>query len=86
MGHIVSRLLDWTLKIRDIIKGFCNAGLHANMSWLKGTVLAVFQATLLTFAAPPGFPASGNGLWFTSPSDGWSKTYLPIGNGYLAGM
>ncbi|KAL0581459.1 hypothetical protein V5O48_000613 [Marasmius crinis-equi] len=39
-----------------------------------------------TSAAPPGFPASGNGLWYAAPSANWSKTYLPVGNGYLAAM
>ncbi|KAF9259264.1 glycoside hydrolase family 95 protein [Marasmius fiardii PR-910] len=39
-----------------------------------------------SLAAPPGFPASGNGLWYTTPSTTWSKTYLPVGNGYLAAM
>jgi hypothetical protein len=36
-------------------------------------------------AAPPGFPESGNGLWYKSPGAMWSKEWLPIGNGYLAG-
>ncbi|CCM03449.1 uncharacterized protein FIBRA_05582 [Fibroporia radiculosa] len=37
--------------------------------------------------APPGFPASGNGLWYISPgqADGWATEWLPIGNGYVAG-
>ncbi|OSX62210.1 glycoside hydrolase family 95 protein [Postia placenta MAD-698-R-SB12] len=40
----------------------------------------------LVASAPPGFPTSGNGLWYTSPgaSDAWSTEWLPIGNGYLA--
>ena len=35
---------------------------------------------------PPGFPQSGNGLFYTSPANLtlWSKEWLPIGNGYLA--
>ncbi|KAJ7584657.1 glycoside hydrolase family 95 protein [Mycena floridula] len=43
-------------------------------------------AVPLVLSAPPGFPASGNGLWFTSPGQIWSKDFLPIGNGYLAAM
>ncbi|KAG7095183.1 hypothetical protein E1B28_005962 [Marasmius oreades] len=39
-----------------------------------------------SWAAPPGFPPSGNGLWYRTPSANWSKTYLPVGNGYLAAM
>jgi alpha-L-fucosidase 2 len=38
-------------------------------------------------AAPPGFPSSGNGLWYTSEGDpdAWETTALLIGNGFLAG-
>ncbi|CAL1710806.1 unnamed protein product [Somion occarium] len=39
-----------------------------------------------TYAAPPGFPSSGNGLWYKTPGSSWSKEWLPIGNGYLAAM
>lgn len=35
---------------------------------------------------PHGFPSSGNGLWCRSPGTLWSKEWLPIGNGYLAGL
>ncbi|KAK0199846.1 glycoside hydrolase family 95 protein [Desarmillaria ectypa] len=37
-------------------------------------------------SAPSGFPATGNGLWYTTTAGAWSKTWLPIGNGYLAAM
>ncbi|GAW06942.1 glycoside hydrolase family 95 protein [Lentinula edodes] len=47
---------------------------------------AVIPAVVLTSAAPPGFPATGNGLWYNTPADFWSKSYLPVGNGYLAAM
>lgn len=40
----------------------------------------------LARGTPSGFPASGNGLWYTSPGTSWVKEWLPIGNGYLAGM
>ncbi|KAK7040767.1 hypothetical protein VNI00_009673 [Paramarasmius palmivorus] len=40
----------------------------------------------LSSAAPPGFPASGNGLWYATQGDVWSRTWLPVGNGYLAAM
>ncbi|KAJ7678231.1 glycoside hydrolase family 95 protein [Mycena polygramma] len=36
--------------------------------------------------APPGFPASGNGLWYSAPGAIWSRDYLPVGNGFLAAM
>lgn len=37
-------------------------------------------------SAPPGFPSSGNGLWYTTPGSIWTQEFLPIGNGYLGGM
>ncbi|KAF8066795.1 glycoside hydrolase family 95 protein [Lyophyllum atratum] len=49
-------------------------------------VLAVVQLVTLSVSAPPGFPESGNGLWFTKPAGVWSKEWLPVGNGYLAAM
>jgi alpha-L-fucosidase 2 len=48
-------------------------------------IQAVLLFSTLSTAAPPGFPASGNGLWFNASGSIWSKDYLPIGNGYLAG-
>ena len=35
--------------------------------------------------APSGFPASGNGLRYTSPGIRWVTDWLPVGNGYLGG-
>ncbi|KAJ7489437.1 glycoside hydrolase family 95 protein [Mycena latifolia] len=52
--------------------------------WIESTVFAAFVSAVV--AAPPGFPASGNGLWYTTPSAIWSRDYLPVGNGYLAAM
>ncbi|GLB41068.1 putative glycosyl hydrolase family 65, N-terminal domain [Lyophyllum shimeji] len=49
-------------------------------------VLAVAQLVTLSVSAPPGFPSSGNGLWFIKPADVWAKEWLPVGNGYLAAM
>ncbi|KAG5642258.1 hypothetical protein DXG03_003335 [Asterophora parasitica] len=40
----------------------------------------------MSVSAPPGFPSSGNGLWFTKSASVWSKEWLPVGNGYLAAM
>ncbi|KAJ8689819.1 hypothetical protein PTI98_012681 [Pleurotus ostreatus] len=37
-------------------------------------------------SAPPGFPASGNGLWYDKPGSNWVTELLPIGNGYIAAM
>ena len=36
-------------------------------------------------AVPASFPPSGKVLWFRTPGASWSKNYLPIGNGFLAG-
>ncbi|KAF9004601.1 glycoside hydrolase family 95 protein [Cyathus striatus] len=49
-------------------------------------ILALAHLLPLTRSAPQGFPASGNGLWYTAPGDVWSREWLPIGNGYLAAM
>ncbi|RDB26766.1 putative alpha-fucosidase A [Hypsizygus marmoreus] len=49
-------------------------------------ILAIANLVTLSVSAPPGFPASGNGLWFTKSANVWSKEWLPVGNGYLAAM
>lgn len=36
-------------------------------------------------AAAAVLPISDNILWYEHPGDVWSKTWLPVGNGYLAG-
>lgn len=53
----------------------------------RSTFLTAALFTLLVEAAPPAFPSSGNGLWYTAPGDvdAWSSEWLPIGNGYIAG-
>ncbi|TFK91898.1 glycoside hydrolase family 95 protein [Polyporus arcularius HHB13444] len=53
-----------------------------------GPVIALGSVVASVAAAPSGFPASGNGLWFSQPGrfDAWSNDWLPIGNGYLAAM
>ncbi|EIW76069.1 glycoside hydrolase family 95 protein [Coniophora puteana RWD-64-598 SS2] len=48
--------------------------------------LTVTTVISVVSSAPPGFPASGNGLWYTSPGTIWAQELLPIGNGYLAAM
>ncbi|KAM5543882.1 hypothetical protein V8D89_002499 [Ganoderma adspersum] len=51
-------------------------------------VLASFTLSVVV-AAPPDFPPSGNGIWFTEPGRGfdfWADDWLPVGNGYLAAM
>lgn len=51
----------------------------------RGALLPVLGLVSTIEAAPPGFPASGNGIWFKTVGVSWSKEWLPIGNGYLAG-
>ncbi|KAF8234511.1 glycoside hydrolase family 95 protein [Tricholoma matsutake] len=53
--------------------------------WATQMLYALFHIVTLTVSAPSGFPASGNGLWFTKPADPWASEWLPVGNGYLAG-
>ncbi|KAK7689395.1 hypothetical protein QCA50_007187 [Cerrena zonata] len=52
----------------------------------RGALLPVLGLVSTIEAAPPGFPASGNGIWFKTVGVSWSKEWLPIGNGYLAAM
>ena len=49
-------------------------------------LVAVTTCASFTLSAPPGFPSSGNGLWYTTPGQIWAQELLPVGNGYLAGM
>ncbi|KAG6828338.1 hypothetical protein H0H92_008352 [Tricholoma furcatifolium] len=48
-------------------------------------LLALAQLVTISISAPPGFPSSGNGLWYNATADIWSRQWLPVGNGYLAG-
>lgn len=48
------------------------------------SLLSVLLLAGPALSAPQGFPASGNGLWYTSPGSIWSRHNLPIGNGFLA--
>ena len=54
-----------------------------SLRWAYAFVPVAIMST--ASAAPPGFPESGNGLWYNSPGTIWSREWLPIGNGYLAG-
>lgn len=72
----------------DVLRTLCWHFKHFTMR----TSLALVQLTqlLLLFfhpalSAPQSFPKSGNGLWYTQPGNIWSREWLPIGNGYLAG-
>jgi alpha-L-fucosidase 2 len=48
-------------------------------------ILTLLHLLTVVNSVPPEYPASGNGLWFNSSGIVWSRDWLPIGNGYLAG-
>ncbi|KAF8604839.1 glycoside hydrolase family 95 protein [Ceratobasidium sp. AG-I] len=59
------------------------------MSFVSLAALCLWVSHTAVFsvgAVPTGFPASGNGLWYSEPAVNWSTQYLPIGNGYLGAM
>ena len=51
----------------------------------QAVTLALLLQAKGVVAAPKGFPASGNGLWYTTKGSLWVLEWLPVGNGYLAG-
>jgi alpha-L-fucosidase 2 len=53
--------------------------------WLESAFAALAFTSVAVGVAPSGFPASGNGLWYSAPGVIWSRDYLPVGNGFLAG-
>lgn len=61
---------------------------HMLLSGRSARTLLFVSLIHVSNSAPPGFPSSGNGLWYTRPADNdaWSTEWLPIGNGYLAGQ
>ncbi|KAL9709537.1 hypothetical protein Ac2012v2_007276 [Leucoagaricus gongylophorus] len=52
--------------------------------WIHRVLLGLLQLFLVAKCTPPGFPSSGNGLWYKEPGMIWSRDWLPVGNGYLA--
>ncbi|KAH8096812.1 glycoside hydrolase family 95 protein [Cristinia sonorae] len=55
-------------------------------SWLPSIAFFNLLHATTSFASPPGFPASGNGLWYRNPGKNWVTEWLPVGNGHLAAM
>ncbi|KAJ7054060.1 glycoside hydrolase family 95 protein [Mycena amicta] len=55
------------------------------LMWLRRVLAAVVLGSP-ALAAPPNFPSTGNGLWYSDGAKFWTRTWLPIGNGYLAAM
>lgn len=62
---------------------FPQAGVMRGNPVLHSAALTLSLSSAL--AAPSGFPSTGNGLWYTTPGLIWSRNWLPVGNGYLAG-
>lgn len=53
--------------------------------WKSVALLILISPETSKICAPSGFPASGNGLWYTKTGNVWSREWLPVGNGYLGG-
>ena len=53
---------------------------------LSNVITVSLAISCMVKAAPPGFPSSGNGLWYNSSGTIWSRHYLPVSNGFLAAM
>lgn len=81
-GYLLS--LTWTNMDWLYFPALCTLCQSVKM-WATQMLYALFHIVTLTVSAPSGFPASGNGLWFTKPADPWASEWLPVGNGYLAG-
>lgn len=54
-------------------------------AWLRFIPLLLSAPSGSANSPPQGFPKTGNGLWYMQPGGVWSKEWLPVGNGYLAG-
>ena len=80
-----SRLWACCFSLFDFLSGFVPHSVEMLFRRLY-YLMVVTTCTSLTLSAPPGFPSSGNGLWYTSPGAIWAQELLPVGNGYLAGM
>ena len=80
-----SRLLACCFSLLHFLLRFLPRSIEMLLRWLS-CLIAVTTCPSSTLSAPPGFPSSGNGLWYTSQGTRWAYELLPVGNGYLAGM
>ncbi|KAF9219276.1 glycoside hydrolase family 95 protein [Gyrodon lividus] len=79
------RLWAFLLPAYHLLSGFLPY--YVQMLFRRFYCLATFATCVSrTNSAPPGFPSSGNGLWYTTPGSVWAQELLPVGNGYLAAM
>jgi hypothetical protein len=80
---IIRQVEEWFRYLFGLVALAMGVLLRGFFALLASCVLAPSEGAV--GAAPSGFPASGNGLWFAQPGNTWVREWLPIGNGYLAG-
>ncbi|EMD36191.1 glycoside hydrolase family 95 protein [Gelatoporia subvermispora B] len=87
---LLTRVCVWglaALALYTCVDSWDAVALVYNMLYGRVARLAFLAfSTSRVISAPPSFPTSGNGLWYTSTGDfdSWSTEWLPIGNGYIA--
>lgn len=88
LEHVYLRVLRWTAVFCALLLLLSVWTLPSVPTMVNKTIAAILICGGATsaLAAPPGFPASGNGLWYTEPGTIWSRHSLPIGNGFLGAM
>ncbi|KAG1733874.1 glycoside hydrolase family 95 protein [Suillus paluster] len=77
----------WTclFQVSTTLHGILPYSVQILLQHLLSTLgIVTYVSSILS--APPSFPSSGNGLWYTAPGMIWTEEWLPIGNGYLGAM
>lgn len=85
MELVGGRLWASVLSLCQFLSGYLPDSIEVLFRQLY-CLVTVATCASLTLSVPPGFPSSGNGLWYTAPGKVWVQEWLPVGNGYLAGM
>ena len=80
------RILRWVAALCTLFLFSRVWSLASEAMTRKTSAILIAGGAVSILAAPPGFPASGNGLWYTEPGTIWSRHSLPIGNGFLGAM
>ena len=80
------RVLRWVVALCSLFLFSRVWSLTSDTMARKISAILIAGGAASVLAAPPGFPASGNGLWYTEPGTIWSRHSLPIGNGFLGAM
>ena len=83
---LIVRQAAGTYKLRELDDDFPKVqdSMRGN-AFLTASSLVLPVSTALA-SAPSTFPSSGNGLWYRAPGTTWTREWLPVGNGYLAGI